>query len=126
MPDEDKQVTTTESVAPVAMTLVSSTGTGDGGTKTALIQTPAGQPNILATYITPVAALLSRFVTYFLTNLLGVMTTVSATGMIPFHDFKDLLLKSATISLGGALLSSGKDLLTLFTAISKKFPLLDA
>lgn len=110
-------------VAPIQALII---GTGDGGSTQQVVHTPAGQPNIVVTYITPLVALFVRFVDTFLTVLVATMTAGMTTSIIPAHDFFDLLCKCASLSVAGAVLGLLKDLLTVFTSLKQKFPLLGA
>jgi hypothetical protein len=119
---DDKTIETT--MEPIRA-LVMGAGTGDGR-ETHLIQTPAGQPNIIATYVTPLVGLTARFIVAFLTSIVGLITAGTTTSVIPAHDFKDLLLKCASLSVGIAIVGLMKDLVTVFTSVANSYPLLKA
>lgn len=97
-------------------------GTGDG----ALLITPPGQPNVALRYISPIVAITSRFLVTFLTSVVGLLGAGSATAIIPAGDFADLFAKCCWLSLGAAVVGLCKDLITIFTRLSQKYPLLDA
>ncbi len=105
--------------------LVYGAGTGDGR-ETHIIQTPEGQPNIIATYVSPLVGIIARFLVAFLTSIVGLITAGTTTSVIPAHDFRDLLLKCASLSIGIAIVGLMKDLVTIFTSVSEKFPLMRA
>lgn len=104
------------------------TGTGDGtgnGTPMQVVETPEGHKNVAIKFVTPLMAITVGFVVTFLTVLLAVVAAAgTAPDLLPFNDFRQLLEKSATIALSSACFNLLKDLLTLFTALKNKFPLL--
>lgn len=102
------------------------TGTGTGSpTPAQLVETPAGHKDVIIKFITPLVAITVGFVVTFLTVLLAVIAAASASpDMIPFADFLQLVTKASKVALTGATLNLLKDLLTLFTSLRQKFPLL--
>ncbi len=125
MPDpvEDKLVTT--AMAPVQIMAIG-TGTGTGGPKEQLVETPEGQPDVLVRYITPLVAILVSAAYTFLTVLVPTVSAGMTTNLIPATDFMDLLGKCASLSVAGAGLDILKNLITLFTTLKQKFPILGA
>lgn len=113
----------TEPIAPVAVTII---GTGDGGTPmtgtTAV--TPGNQPNLLVTVVTPIRAISIRFINAYLAILAGIVIGGMTTNIIPAKDFMDLLVKSAGLSIAGAVVGFLKDLVTVFGKLEQKYPLL--
>ena len=104
-------------------------GTGSGTTgqppATQLVETPAGHKDVVITFITPVVAIVVGFIVTFLTVLLAVMAAAGASpDMIPFADFMQLVTKASKVALTGASINLLKDLLTLFTSLRQRFPLL--
>ncbi len=111
---------------PQAPNVVTMIGTGDGGITPQLVKTPAGQPDLRIQIISPVVGITSRFVVTFLGSVVGLIGAGSASTIIPAHDFMDLFWKCCQLSLGAAIVGLCKDLVTIFTKLSNKFPLLDA
>lgn len=123
MPEELKDVTT---AMPPVQAMVIGTGTGTGGPTHQLVETPEGQPDVVVRYITPFVAILVSAIYSFLVVLTSTMTAGMTTNIIPASDFLDLLTKSATVSVAGAGLDILKNLVTLFTTLKQKFPILGA
>lgn len=118
--EEDKTQETP--IQPVVTTII---GTGDGA-KSQTIKTPEGQPDIRVEIISPLVGITSRFIVTFLTSVVGLLGAGSASTIIPASDFLDLLWKCCALSLGAAVIGLFKDLITVFTRLTQKFPLLDA
>ena len=103
-------------------------GTGDGGPMPTqqLVTTGANQKDVVIKFITPLAAITVGFIVTFLTVLLAVIAAGGASpDMIPFADFAQLLEKASKVALTGAVINLLKDLLTLFTSLKSRFPLLN-
>jgi hypothetical protein len=117
-----------DSPNPITTVTVLAIGTGSGPGSPApaqLVETPAGHKDVIITFITPVVAITVGFVVTFLTVLLAVIAAAGASpDMIPFADFMQLLTKAAKVALTGASINLLKDLLTLFTSLKSRFPLL--
>ena len=114
---------------PDVTVLAVGTGTGDGSPtpQNQLVVTSEGQHNVILKFISPTLAITVRFIDTFLTVLLGVLTAAGlANTLIPFTDFKDLVMKGATVAATSAAYGLLKDLATLFTNLKQKFPLLGA
>lgn len=122
MTDELEPKLSTIEIQPVQAVII---GTGDGTVKQ-VIETPAGQPDLIVTYIGPVLAILVRFVNTFLTILVGLVSAGMTTNIIPAHDFVELVWKCAQLSVAGAGFGLLKDLVTVFGKLEQKFPLLRA
>lgn len=118
----DKVVSTT---VPAVQALVIA-GTGNGGMVEKTIVTPPGQPNIIIQVVSPMLAILVRFVNSFLVMLVSLVSAGMTTNIIPAKDFMDLVVKCATLSVAGAGLGFLKDLVTVFGALEKRWPLLRA
>ena len=103
------------------------TGTGDGRAPTTqMVTTSLHQKDVVLKFVTPLAAITISFVWMFLTVLVTVITAAGvAPDMIPFADFRQLLEKASSVALTGACLNLLKDLLTLFTDLKNRFPLLN-
>lgn len=93
-----------------------------------IAQTPgASQPNLAVQVIQPAVAIGVRFASIYLTIFLGLVTaalTPQGQNAIPWHDFSQLLLTCATLSLSGAVLDLVKNLVTIFGRLEGKYPLL--
>lgn len=98
-------------------------GTGDGGERH-LLTTPAGNPNITATVITPLVAITVSAIAVFLATLVATVTAGGTTNIIAFHGFADLLAKGAVVAGIAASLDALKNAAALFTKLREKFPLL--
>ncbi len=114
---------------PVKVTVIG-TGPVTGGPapmQTGTVATTAAehQPNLLVTVISPVAALGIRFGYAYMTTLVGLVGAgLASTEAIPHTDFINLVLKCAGLSLAGPAVSLGKDMITIFSRLEQKFPLL--
>jgi len=89
-----------------------------------VFRTPDGQPNVVTQSIRPVTAIAIRFGNAYGTVLVGLLTASLATNAITAPDFLHLLWKCMGLSLAGPVLSSLKDMLTIFGDLEKKYPLL--
>ena len=118
MADAFKEPTTIAMISPYA------SGTGDGGLQPQVIETPAGQPNLVIRPISAFVAVGIRFVNVFLTVMLGILTGAMASDVIPAPDFLALVWKCAGLSLAGAGIGLIKDLVTIFSRLESKYPLL--
>jgi hypothetical protein len=116
---------------PVHVTVVG--GTGDGGTSKQVLITPAGQPNVIATFIPTATALVVRFFDTFLTVLLavsgiGAVTSIDAIKqLVPSHAalggavFEEAVFYAFVAASFGLL----KDLAVIVSKLKSKYPLLD-
>lgn len=116
------KMSASEPIGPLQVTVI---GTGDGklidtGT---VGTTPKGAPNMIVTVVTPVVALLVRFIYAYLSALVGMVMAGMSTTIIPWTDFTDLLMKCLTLSLAGPVIALLKDLITIFGRLEHKFPL---
>lgn len=121
MTDDGKLAT----MAPVHVAMI---GTGDGGIENGTTaHTPAYSPNIVIRVVTPLAAVLIRFLNLYLVTLVGLIgaaMTPLGNDVLPSHDFIALVKTCADLSLGAAGLGLLKDLVTVFGKLEGKFPLL--
>lgn len=113
---------------PVSVTVIGQGGVTGGpapmrsGT---IATTPAAhQPNLLITVISPLLAILIRFLNTYLTILVGLVAAGMTSDAIPSTDFLHLLLTCAGLSVAGAGMGLLKDLVTVFGRLESKFPLL--
>jgi hypothetical protein len=114
----------TQSLATVKVAIVG-TGTGDGGIvqNRMVLQTPEGHPNLLVKVVSPIGAILIRFVNSYLTVLVALVGAGMTTDVIPADDFVALVMACAKLSVAGAGLGALKDVVTVFSGLEKKFPL---
>ncbi len=109
---------------PVSVTII---GTGDGGAPLpcdgTVIQTPGAQPNLIVQVVTPIVALVIRFLNVYLGMVIGLLGTAMTSNAIPAPDFAHLFMKCAGLAIGGAVVLSLKDIVTIFSGLEKKFPL---
>jgi hypothetical protein len=109
---------------PVAVTMIGGTGDGAISKEKILATTPEQHANLLITVVSPLMALLIRFINSYLTILVGLVAAGMSSDVIPAKDFGDLVLRCAGLSLAGAGLGALKDLVTIFGKLESKFPLL--
>jgi hypothetical protein len=115
---------------PVRVTIVGGTGSGNSSTQT--IVTPAGQRNIIATFVPTALALLVGWVDTFLT----VFLAVSGIGAVSSIDAVKSLIPTHA-ALGGAVMEEAifyaftaatfallKDIAVIVSKLKQKFPLL--
>jgi hypothetical protein len=124
MADDDQKMTESRQVDTVNVAVV---GVGDSSrlTSGAVAETKGlHEPNIVAQVIPPAMALAIRFVKTFLTTLVGLMAAGSSSGLIPAHDFWDLILKCASLSVGAAVADLLKNVVTVFGKLENKYPLI--
>ena len=118
------------SMEPVHVTVVG--GTGDGGMSKQIIDTPAGQPTLIATFVPTATAILVRFIDTFLTVLLsvtgvGAITSIDAVkALVPSHValgsiFEEALFFAFVAASFGLL----KDMAVIVSKLKRRFPLLD-
>lgn len=76
-------------------------------------------------YIAPIKLVLVRVVRTYLQSLLGLLTAGmagGAAGMIPFTDFQDLLVKSASLAIAPAVVSAIQNILEILTKLDETKP----
>lgn len=111
-------------IPPVEVAVIGSPSDGGMPFQTGtVLATPDHQPNVIVTVVTPIVAILIRFLNTYLSSLVGLITAGMATNLIPATDFYHLVLKCATLSLAGAGLGLLKDLVTVFGKLEQKYPL---
>ncbi len=123
-PDDgtDGKVTESRPVPPTVVTLI---GTGDSSKLekgTIAVTDGWHQPNVIINVVTPLAMMLVRGLKAFLVSFLALMPAGAATGIIPAHNFGDLALKAASLSVGVGVLAFGNALLEVLTKLDQKFP----
>lgn len=122
--------------APVTISIV---GTGDvqgGGVAPTpdgtIAKTPVGQPNLRINVVTPIIAILVRFVHLFLTTFVGVLTAagigavagIDSTNMLAVTDLAGALKNGAWIGLSVGAMGGLKDLVTVFGRLEGRYPLI--
>jgi len=119
----DLKMTEPESMTPVKVTVI---GTGDGLSAGTLAKTPASQPNVLIEVVSPLVAIVVRFINLFLTILVGLVAagmTPAGSATLGAGDFLHLLQTCAWLALPGAGLGALKDAVTIFGKLEQRFPL---
>lgn len=122
-PLEDAAVLAATIPVPHTVTMIGGTGDGGAVSKT-VVATPPGHPDLLVTVVSPLMALVIRFVNSYLTILVGLVAAGMTSDVIPYADFIDLLTRCAGLSIAGAGLGFLKDVVTIFGRLEGKFPLL--
>jgi hypothetical protein len=115
--------TITGPVEPIHVAIV---GTGDGGLPaTGTVATTPGthNPNLVVNIVSPLVALVVRFINVYIGNLVGLVTAGMTSNAIPAADFQHLVEKCAGLAVAGAVILTLKDIVTIFAGLEKKFPL---
>lgn len=86
-------------------------------------ETPEAQPNVVVNFVTPLLAIVIRFINAYLTTLVGLVAAGLSSNIIPASDFASLVWKCAQLSIAGAGLGLLKDLVTIFGKLETKYPL---
>lgn len=118
------QKSATFDLPPVAVTVIGTKSDAIPAPGTVAVTPKETQPNLIVNVVTPLAAILIRFVNAYLTMLVGLVSAGMATNIIPAQDFGQLVLACAKLSVAGAGLGLLKDLVTVFGKLEQKFPLL--
>lgn len=117
----------------IKVAIISGTGTGDGNTAQLhgkIIQTPGSAKNIVPIIVTPIIAILVRFGHAYLSAVVALMggiplaDKIGDVPIVPFHDFTDLFVKSLTLAAAGPSLELLRDVVTIFSRLKEKYPLL--
>lgn len=114
-------------IDPIQVAIIGSTsnGTGNGGapmTTGTVGSTPDHQPNLVVTVITPLTAIMVRFINLYLISLSGLVTA-GGFGLLPLGDFSHALKTAAEAALVPAIIGLVKDTATIFSNLEKRFPL---
>jgi hypothetical protein len=123
----DEKVTLSRPVEPVQVAVI---GTGDGSRLASGIEavTPGThEPNIVVTVITPVLAIVIRFVNGYLTAFVGLMgaaQTDAGSKLLHTGDFLSMVAVCASLSLAGPSIDLVKNLITIFGRLERRYPLL--
>lgn len=121
MPDAEKTIPTT--IEPVTVTVISGTADGAPIPSGTVVPTPDHQPNLIVKVVTPIAAIVVRFINTFLTALLGILMGAMTSDVIEASDFVHLVYKCAGLAVAGAGVGLIKDLITVFGKLEGKYPL---
>lgn len=112
---------------PAKVEPVTIIGTGDGGpplTSGIVAQTPDHLPNLAIRVVTPIVAIGVRFVNTYLTLMAGIVTAGMTSDVLPYEDFRGLLILGAKLAVSGAVVGLIKDVITVFGKLEKQYPLL--
>lgn len=123
MTDDTEKTTESRPVNPVQVAIIDTGDVRKLSSGTEAVTPGEHVPNIVTQVIPPIMAVAVRFANTFLTVLLGLITGSLATNVIPAHDFLDLVLKCAGLSVAGAGIGLVKDLVTIFGRLESKYPL---
>lgn len=120
MTDNDKSITAP--TPPVPITVI---GTSDGLVQGTTAKTPPDQPNLIISVVSPLMAIVVRFINTYIGMVVGLLAAGMAdSSAIPAVDFWHLLLKCGGLAIGGAVVLSLKDIVTIFGRLENKYPLL--
>ncbi len=108
---------------PLLVTVVGTVGSTPIPTGT-IATTPDHQPNLIVRAVSPLLAVLIRFLNAYLTSLVGLVTIGLTTNALPAADFAHLVLRCASLALAGSAVGFGKDIITVLGNLEKKYPLL--
>lgn len=118
------------SVIPPVTVAIISEGTGSGGgtplTTGTVGTTPDHQPNVVLRAISPVVAIIVRFINAYLTTVVGLITaaeTPLGAHVLPARDFYHLFLTCSSLAVAGPIVDLAKNLITIFGKLESKFPL---
>jgi hypothetical protein len=88
-----------------------------------LVKTPAGEPNLMLNIVSPIVAIIVRFIHTYLTTVVGLITAGMVTDVLPAREFADLVKVCAQLSLAGAVIGALKDTITILGKLEGKYPL---
>lgn len=109
-------------VEPIQVAIVSTNSENHEDGVTAV--TPGHLPNLVVKVVTPLMAVLVRFINQFLTTLGGLLAVgVTTKGTLPSDDFMHLVVTCASLSVATAGVGAIKDCVTIFSKLEQKFPL---
>ena len=112
-----------EELHPVTVTVIGTKADDIPAPGTVAVTPKQSQPNLIVNVVTPIAAIFIRFGNLYMISILGLITTGMTTDIIPFDDFTNLVVKSGKAALVPAALGFGKDLITVFGKLERKYPL---
>ena len=120
---EEKIVST-----PIAPIVVAVVGTTEGGVATPLTTgtvavTVDHMPNIVVRVVTPLAALVIRFLNVYIGTVIGLLSAGMTSNVLPAADFQHLLLKCMGLAIAGSVVLMLKDIVTIFGRLEQKYPL---
>lgn len=117
--------TVVETVESVPVTLI---GTGDGNgaplSSGVTAITPDHLPNLIINIVSPIRAIVIRFLNQFFTSLFGLVGAgLAGSERLHAPDFWHLVLICSSLSVAGAGVALIKDLVTIFGKLEGKYPL---
>jgi hypothetical protein len=122
MPDPIK--VDTAPIPPVEVTVIGNPSSGAPIPSGSVIPTPDHQPNIVYNVVTPIVAIVVRFLNTFCISLAGLLGGGGLTQkLLPHADITSLVWSSVTLSACIAGVGLLKDCGTVFSGLEKKFPL---
>ena len=130
MPPEEEKVTESRPVEPVVVTVIqhgdASRLTSDTVGKTL----GANVPNLVTQVVTPMRAIVIRFIYLFMTTLTGFLSLKMAPDTqnmviesIKAADFYTLVVVGSSVALSSAMWGAFKDFTTIIGGLEKKYPL---
>lgn len=124
---DGSKTTASRLVEPVQVAVI---GTGDGSRLAdgIVAATPgAHEPNLVVRVVTPIFAILIRFINMYLTTLVGLLgaaQTDAGAKLLHTGDFAAMVATCASLSLAGPSIDLLKNLVTIFGKLEGKYPLL--
>lgn len=120
-----------EGIEPIKVAIIAAGPQGPGTSLPSngtVLPTPGSQqPNVIVQVVSPIMVLLIRFITAYLTNLTGLISaglTPAGGKLLYTSDFYHLVLTCASLALAGPGLGLLRDLLTIFSKLEAKYPLI--
>jgi hypothetical protein len=110
-------------MAPVPVTIIGTMADTIPSSGTIAVTPGAQQPNLVVRAITPLVAILIRFVNVYLGMVVGLLGTAATSNAITAPDFGHLLLKCAGLAVGGSVVLLLKDVVTVLGNLERKYPL---
>ena len=107
----------------VKVTVIGTGGESEGLVGGTTARTPTLQPNIYVNVISPFVAIVVRFLNVYVGMVVGLLGTAMTSQAITAPDFGSLLIKCMGLAVGGAVVLSLKDIVTIFARLENKFPL---
>ena len=127
MPEGEKPgaAVETPAIQPLPVTVIG-VRTEDSGapiTNGQVITTPDHQPNLVVQVVTPLVAIVIRFINAYLTAIIGLLIGGPATGLIRASDLGHLFVDCASLALFGPVVALLKDVVTILTGLERKYPI---
>ena len=114
---------------PVQISIVGGTGSGGDVSNTPpkmMAETASGQPDFVVNIIRPSLAIFVRFIHLFLTTFVGALTAAGIGGenLLGATDFQGVVQHGALMALSVGGTGFLKDLVTVFSRLEGKYPLM--